>query len=124
MNKNLIEFTTQCEKIFTINLLDLNYYSFNDEKHFISINMRGIYDRFGIKPDLYLDFKEKFNKQCLDNGHHCIISENKNIILSSIVALCFDKRGYFIYVTGAEGRAGLHKVERDVYYDLLTSGKF
>lgn len=62
MTKYFFEFQTIHQSLYSLNLLNIRFFKFDDVKKGFVLNSGGIYDSYLIDPATYNSLKENFHK--------------------------------------------------------------
>lgn len=95
MNKYLFEVQTKYQVLHTFNILNIRYFTFNDEKKELLLNF-GDYDHYLIDENTYESLKESLPKMLEELNLNYFVDNGRYIFSDHISGLSMSKQGYFL----------------------------
>lgn len=121
---SMLEITTVHHEIYSFNILDFNFVSFelhdySRSPYCISINMPGLYTSREMTEEEYTRVKTEVFKKYELLKIEWIYIQNKIIPLKSIKGVCFSRRGYSALVLNSTLQHWPMEISRKQYEYLL-----
>lgn len=115
MRSHLFEVQTRYQTLYTFNLLNIRYFSFNDDRKELLLNF-GNYDHYPIDASTYDELKN--NLISLAKNLNYIFDEGRYIFLDHVGGLGMNNRGYFLMF---KMNGKLFRISKQSYYEILET---